>query len=157
MPRTVPLVECHCESRLSNVHPSVYCIEKHRGHNSIKTRLFISRAVPTKHQLNQGICLPIINPTDRIMTITRNTQIAQAEAIKSNWLEEQETQTKLKLPEFPPESISDEDLHKRVERSGLLENSEKTRLFDFLSNSETVFCRRLRAETEQKYPLSHSS
>ena len=71
--RTVTMVECKTNFQLSSDHSEFHMIEEYVGPSYTKNRIFVPRSIVTKSQLNQRVCLAIINPTDDKITLNQKT------------------------------------------------------------------------------------
>src|SRR5688572_16612584 len=75
---------CGMQNKLSShkCHSNLHIIESFPTKNHIGQRLFIPRTLVTRDQINKGVILPIINPTEETITLTSKTIIGQTEALK---------------------------------------------------------------------------
>ena len=117
--RTTTMVHCKQNFYLSDKHSSFFIIEETLSSASIKGRIFIPRVIVTKQQINNGICLPIINPTEQTITLNLNTIIGQTEALQDDVVfildklqqtPEVSNNQEQNLYKMPAASISDEEL-----------------------------------------------
>ena len=148
-PRTTTMVHCKGNFYLSDKHSSFFIIEETLSTASIKGRIFIPRVIVTKQQINNGICLPIINPTEQTITLNLNTIIGQTEALQDDvvFILDKLQQTpevtnteELNLYKMPATSISDEELIEITKKAPLSE-AQKIKLQQLLLNNKKVFCR----------------
>ena len=164
-PRSITKVQCKTNFILTETHSVFHIIEPYQGPCFLKNRICIPRTLVTNSDLNKGLILPIINPTDEEITLNTKTIIGQTEALNEDIvlsiLAENETEETppldIKLPKFPSLKVSEEDIKNIVKRCEINSEEEKDQLFQLLMKNQQVFCRKLKVDTNSSHvPVSHS-
>ena len=157
-PRTVTMVPCKASFPLSASHSVFHLIEEQMNTSFTKGRIFIPRTLITRDQLNRGVSIPIVNPTNESITLNQTTKIAHVEALNEEMvLTLDKCAEGINLPKFPSSSVTKDDLHKIVEQAEAINEHQKEQLLHLLQENQSVFCRKLKHNpSNPSVSVSHS-